>query len=93
MTRKRFKKLLMSRGYQRDDAEQIACKACESGLSYADYWKRYLFVFGVNKGIVGFNKACKKLGTNIRQLAESFSKIEYDTNPLVAIFHSMNKIR
>jgi len=48
MTSKRLKKLLMSRGYQRDDAEQIACQSCESSLSYADFWKRFLFVFEVN---------------------------------------------
>lgn len=65
MTRKRFKKLLMSRGYQRSAAEQMACHSCESGLSYAEFWKRYLFVFEVND----------------------------DTSPVVAIFHSMNKIR
>lgn len=38
MTRKRFTKLIMSRGYQRNKANNMACVVGSSGVPYDMFW-------------------------------------------------------
>ena len=64
----------MSRGYQRDAAEQIACKASENYLGYSSCWARFSWLFDLHKSLVDFNKAISICANQLCQVSESAIK-------------------
>lgn len=68
MTRKRFKKLLMSYGYSRDDAEWLTDFAKNSSMSYADIYRNFL------SGLNGMATSFAELGEECSKIWSEFKK-------------------
>ncbi len=71
MTRKRFKKLLMSRGYSRDNAERLSNRPKVIGVSYQTYWDDNAEIFKVKYGIYQLNQAWGKIQKTMRSVAKA----------------------
>lgn len=63
MTRKRLKRLLMSCGYQRNEAEAICWMANSEGMPYKEYWAKNLYRYQ-------FRKAAHVISTKIKKAIE-----------------------
>lgn len=88
MTRKRFIKLLMSRGVPRNRARAIAFLYNASGTPYKKAYSNYLLktsfksaISNLTKAIVTFSDKLNKTTKSFNKLAESFNKLNKgDTN-------------
>ena len=80
MTQKRFKKLMMSKGYSRNGVNEIAKKARESGRTYAEVYTISSNI-DISAAVDAFQNAIKKIqevciaaGAAIRAFNETFNK-------------------
>lgn len=87
MTRKRFVKLLMSKGYSRNTAVGVAGAAKMEGgsISYNDLYKRKLLVF---YGARDITSAVIDFSVSVKTAAESFLRFaEAEKNVRAKIVH------
>lgn len=71
MTRKRFKKLLMSYGYSRNDAEWLAERPKVLGISYQTYWDDNMPMFTVNLGLHQIKQTWQKIGKTTHSVMQA----------------------
>ena len=71
MTRKRFIKLLMSRGLQRNEAQKKAEEYNSKNVSYSD---AYMY-FCVSASFANLGKSFNKFGEAIKQATAGLSKL------------------
>lgn len=76
MTRKRFIKLLMSNGEQRNKAQAIAMLYNVSKISYKRAYSDYLLKSGVKKSFVRLGEACRKASESLCGLVRSFDALK-----------------
>ena len=78
MTRKRFIRLLMAEGVQRNKAHEVAWTTQKSGVSYADAWftmQHHLPIISFKISVKALRKAALEAGEAIRRIAARFSAI------------------
>ena len=77
MTRKRFIRLLMAEGIQRNKANEIAWTTQKSGVPYADayFCMHHPFIASFNKTVEAIKKAAVTAGETLRRIATQFRAI------------------
>lgn len=77
MTRKRFIRLLMAEGIQRNKANEIAWTTQKSGVPYADayFCMHHPFIASFNKTVGQLKKAAVTAGETLRRIAAQFRAI------------------
>lgn len=77
MTRKRFIRLVMAEGIQRNKANEIAWTTQKSGVPYADayFCMRHPFIASFNKTVEAFRRAAVTAGEALRRIAAQFRAI------------------
>lgn len=97
MTRKRFKKLLMSYGYSRDDAEWLTDFAKNSVMSYADFYNSRKYAFEAFKVLhitkmqfANVNRAMTSIYRNflsgLNHVQGSFAKLGEECSKIMSEF-------
>ena len=82
MTQKRFKKLLMSKGYDRNQANAIVKTTIQSGKPYAKAIEFYNLSIRVSCSTEAFTNALKqlqKVAESVTNAVRAFGKTFYDT--------------
>lgn len=74
MTRKRFIKLVMSKGKQRNEANRIANLYNARNIPYHNAY----ISFQISHGFNGLAKTVAKTSSHLRILAETFARIKAD---------------
>jgi hypothetical protein len=69
MTRKRFIKLLMAKGYSRNGANEIAADVLKDGYTYAEAYDQLTRILPLIEAI------CKQLPDAVRAATEAIAKI------------------
>lgn len=75
MTRKRFIKLVMSYGKQRNEANTIAALYRLRGLPYKEAYKDYRLIYGFQSALNNLSKSARAFGDNIRKVAAAAEKM------------------
>lgn len=77
MTRKRFIRLLMAEGVQRNKAHEVAWTTQKSGVPYADAWfnMHNPLIISFKMFVEAFRKAALEAGKAIRRIGAQFSAI------------------
>lgn len=76
MTRKRFIKLVMAMGIQRNQARTIATSYCIRGVSYKKAYKDFLTRRGISLAIKHLANACNMLGSNLKIATASIERFK-----------------
>lgn len=79
MTRKRFIKLLMSRGVQRNEAQKKAEKYNSKNISYSEAYMHFCVsasFANLGKSFNKFGEAIKQATAGLAKLAEALQKIK-----------------
>ena len=76
MTRKRFIKLLMSRGEQRDQARAIAFLYNVSGTPYKKAYSDYLLKTSLKRVAKNLSRAFGLVGKNIQSFVQAFNILD-----------------
>ena len=69
MTRKRFVKLLMAQGYDRNEAEEMALGSRERGMTYAESYKL------ITNFTSAFSKVMPNIGVMVEQAVEAIQRM------------------
>ena len=77
MTRKRFVKLLMSQGYSRNEAQELARDAVASGMSYESAYTaaralEYEILPSLSEAVASFTDVVLKLGAALAAATSAF---------------------
>lgn len=75
MTRKRFIKLLMSKGVQRNKAQEIAALYNSRNIPYAKAYKIYLLSNSAKKAFEALGLHFKEFAKAIQQVKENFTEL------------------
>lgn len=75
MTQKRFKKLLMSKGYSRNEANAIIQRTIKCRIPYAKAIKMYSITINISCTSKAFIKAMKQLGDAVRDAGNSIKEL------------------
>ena len=75
MTRKRFIKLLMSKGIQRNAAQEIAARYNSRNIPYAKAYKIFLISDSAKKGVAALAGWFKNFATEIQKVKENFTAL------------------
>ena len=76
MTRKRFVKLLMSKGIQRNVANGKAKTYISNGFSYEQAYRNFLLVYGIKSGFKKLGEAFSVANVSFRTLTKSIEKFK-----------------
>lgn len=78
MTRKRFVKLMMSRGYSRNEAKEVALSVMQSGKSYAEVYLNISSLYELPESMTvlseRINMAVNVICEGMRKLANAFAE-------------------
>lgn len=75
MTKKRFIKLLMSRGKSRNEAVEIASNYNSLNYSYKSAYTDYLLKYSMSDALHILTYQFSKLGMSVAQASKAFSKL------------------
>ena len=75
MTRKRFIKLLISRGERPREAIAIALRYNARGVPYKEAWHDYLLKNAILTAFARFERTAKVFSTSLAKTAKSFEKL------------------
>lgn len=76
MTKKRFVKLLMSEGIQRNEAQQIAARYNSRNIPYTRAYSYYALGFGFRRGLKKVARSFENLGEQTKQALRSFAELQ-----------------
>lgn len=74
MTKKRFVKLLMSQGVQRNEAHEIAGRYNARSYAYADAFRDFVLKTSITKSFERLGGAMRKATIKIKYLAAAFEE-------------------
>ena len=74
MTKKRFVKLIMSQGIQRNEANKIAESYNSRGFSYMSAYRNFLIKTSLRESFEIFGEVVHKAAENIRSLLCAFER-------------------
>lgn len=73
MTRKRFIKLLMSKGYSRNDAAEMAAEVPGSGQSYIEAYIRADIYNRLVNNFSGIGEAAQRMSVALAKIVQAFA--------------------